>query len=72
MAAHIFRLADPVPASLCQVHKKKLGLEAIATMMAEADTDKDGEVDLEEFKLIMRGAPKAENCLLYTSPSPRD
>jgi Ca2+-binding EF-hand superfamily protein len=43
-----------------QVHKKKLGPEAIATMMAEADTDKDGEVDLEEFKLIMRGAPKAE------------
>ena len=43
-----------------KVHKKKLGPEAIASMMAEADTDKDGEVDLEEFKLIMRGAPKAE------------
>ena len=42
------------------MHKKKLRPEAIASMMAEADTDKDGEVDLEEFKLIMRGAPKAE------------
>jgi nucleoside-diphosphate-sugar epimerase len=42
-----------------KVHKKKLKPEAIAAMMAEADADRDGEVDLEEFKAIMRGAPKA-------------
>ena len=44
-----------------EVHKKRLRPDAIASMMAEADADKDGEVSLEEFKLVMRGAPKARN-----------
>lgn len=42
-----------------KVHKDKLGPDAIKAMMAEADVDGDGEVDLEEFKRVMRGAPKA-------------
>ena len=41
------------------VHKNKMRPAAIASMLAEADTDKDGEVSLDEFKLVMRGAPKA-------------
>ena len=43
------------------VHKQKLGPDAIASLMAEADTDRDGEVDLEEFKLALASTHLAEN-----------
>ena len=43
------------------VHKQKLGADAIASLIAEADTDGDGEVDLEEFKLALASTDFAEN-----------
>ena len=43
------------------VHKQKLGPDAIASLMAEADTDRDGEVDLEEFKLALASTHLAED-----------
>lgn len=54
-----------------QVHNKRMGPGAIKSMMAEADTDEDGAVDLEEFKLIMRGGPKAAKAQMELMKEPK-
>ena len=43
------------------VHEQKLGPDAIASLMADADTDRDGELDLEEFKLALASTRLAED-----------
>ena len=43
------------------VHEQKLGPDAIASLMADADTDRDGAVDLEEFKLALTSTHLAED-----------
>jgi Ca2+-binding EF-hand superfamily protein len=40
------------------MYQEGLDDNTIDEMMAAADTDQDGEIDLAEFKLIMRAKPQ--------------
>ena len=44
-------------AAIMKVYGEGLDEEILKEMMAAADTDKDGEIDLDEFKVIMRAGP---------------
>lgn len=44
--------------AILKVFGKDLEPKFVSEMMTSADTNKDGEIDLEEFKLIMRAGPK--------------
>ena len=58
--------------------KKKAGLseeqiEEIREAFNLFDTDHSGSIDYRELKAAMRALGfEVKNCLLYTSPSPRD
>ena len=45
-------------AAIYQMYGKGMEDKYVSQMMAQADTNKDGEVDLAEFKAIMRAAPE--------------
>ena len=44
-------------AAILELYGKSVEQSLIDSMMAAADTDKDGEIDIGEFKLIMRAKP---------------
>jgi hypothetical protein len=50
--------AAEVKAYILAVYENRLNDKVISEMMATADTNNDGEVDLDEFKIIMRAGPK--------------
>ena len=49
---------EEMKAYIMSRYKKGLAEEAIDEMMATADTNDDGEIDLAEFKIIMRAGPQ--------------
>jgi len=50
--------AAEVKAYILTVYKNGLDDKVVSEMMATADTNNDGEVDLNEFKIIMRAGPQ--------------
>ena len=50
--------AAEVKAYILTVYKNGLDDKVVSEMMATADTNNDGEVDLNEFKIILRAGPK--------------
>jgi hypothetical protein len=50
--------AAEMKAYILSVYEKGLDDKSIGEMIATADTNNDGEIDLDEFKIIMRAGPK--------------
>ena len=50
--------AAEMKAYILNVYEKGLDDKSIGEMIATADTNNDGEIDLDEFKIIMRAGPK--------------
>ena len=67
--------AEEMKADILSVYPKGLNDRKIAQMMAAADTNKDGEIDLAEFKVIMRAGPPVgaiDNFLNMCMHPPRE
>jgi Ca2+-binding EF-hand superfamily protein len=67
--------AEEMKAYILSVYPKGLDNRKIAQMMAAADTNKDGEIDLAEFKVIMRAGPPVgaiDNFLNMCMHPPRE
>ena len=67
--------AEEMKAYILSVYPKGLNDRKIAQMMAAADTNKDGEIDLAEFKVIMRAGPPVgaiDNFLNMCMHPPRE
>jgi hypothetical protein len=54
---------DELATAITQLYKKALDDALIDDMMKTADTDNDGEISLEEFKVIMRAGPRTTPTL---------
>ena len=55
------------------IHEDKLGFNLIYIQAKRWATDTTiGKPEIQKFAGAMMGPPKVDNCLLYTSPSPRD
>jgi len=51
---------EEMKAAITKVYGEALPEDTLKTMMDSADTNKDGEVDLDEFKTIMRAGPDSK------------